>query len=189
MSTRLALALLLSATAATAAAAVPTYTVTVLPDGMSPAGINNAGQIVGTRNEHAYLWSSAGGVDLGTLGGASSTGAALNRFGEVTGQGLFAQRRHDERSRHARRRLRGRRRHQQRRAGGRHLGGAKGCVLSGLGLHLPERGDEQTARLERRFERRGRHQPEGPGHRFRLGRRRKSLSVHRRQHAQARIGG
>ncbi|NHZ34710.1 PEP-CTERM sorting domain-containing protein [Massilia rubra] len=88
MPTRLALALLLSAAAT--AAAVPSYTVTVLPDGMAPAGINNAGQIVGTRNEHAYLWSSAGGVDLGTLGGASSTGAALNRFGEVTGGALTA---------------------------------------------------------------------------------------------------
>ncbi|NHZ42176.1 PEP-CTERM sorting domain-containing protein [Massilia aquatica] len=89
MPTHLALALLLSA-AATAAAAVPSYTVTVLPDGMAPAGINNAGQIVGTRNDHAYLWSSAGGIDLGTLGGASSTGMALNRFGEVTGGSLTA---------------------------------------------------------------------------------------------------
>ncbi|MDQ1830077.1 PEP-CTERM sorting domain-containing protein [Massilia scottii] len=90
-----ALALLLSASAAAAApAAVPTavrsYTVTVLPDAMSPAGINNAGQIVGTRNGQAYLWSAGGGIDLGTLGGTSSTGTALNRFGEVTGGALTA---------------------------------------------------------------------------------------------------
>ncbi|HEX8613316.1 MAG TPA: PEP-CTERM sorting domain-containing protein [Telluria sp.] len=87
MSTPLALALLLSAAAASAA---PSYTVTVLPDAMAPAGINNAGQIVGTRNGHAWLWSAGGGIDLGTLGGASSTGTALNRFGEVTGGSLTA---------------------------------------------------------------------------------------------------
>ena len=97
MSTRLALvlALLLSTTAANAVpaavpTAVPTYTVTVLPDGMDAAGINNAGQVVGTRNGHAYLWWAGGGIDLGTLGGASSTGTALNRFGEVTGGALTA---------------------------------------------------------------------------------------------------
>ncbi|MDM5179306.1 hypothetical protein PO883_19115 [Massilia sp. DJPM01] len=82
-----ALALLLSASAS---AAIPVYTLTVLPDAMSPAGINNAGQIVGTRHDHAYLWSPGGGTDLGTLGGASSTGTALNRFGEVTGGALTA---------------------------------------------------------------------------------------------------
>lgn len=100
MSTRFALAfaLLLAAAASAAPAAVPaavptavpTYTLTVLPDGMDAAGINNAGQVVGTRNNHAYLWSPSGGIDLGTLGGASSSGAALNRFGEVTGGALTA---------------------------------------------------------------------------------------------------
>lgn len=96
MPIRLARALLLCAALAPAAsfaatsAATPKYTLTVLPDGLSPAAINNAGQIVGTRNDHAYLWSSAGGIDLGTLGGASSNGTALNRWGEVTGGALTA---------------------------------------------------------------------------------------------------
>ncbi|HEX8613317.1 MAG TPA: PEP-CTERM sorting domain-containing protein [Telluria sp.] len=73
------------------AAIVPSviYSVTELP-GFMPAAINNAGQIAGVRGDHAWLWSPGGGIDLGTLGGASSAATALNSAGEVTGHSLTA---------------------------------------------------------------------------------------------------
>lgn len=73
------------------AAQAPTvlYKVTELP-GFMPAAINNAGQMAGVRDDHAWLWSPGGGIDLGTLGGASSAANALNSAGEVTGHALTA---------------------------------------------------------------------------------------------------
>ena len=43
-------------------------------------GINDAGQVVGQRGNHAFFWQSdvQGFIDLGTLGGASSSAAAIN---------------------------------------------------------------------------------------------------------------
>lgn len=56
------------------------------------AGINAAVQVTGGANPygsnpHAFLWTSATGIqDLGTLpGGSYSTGQAINRFGQITG--------------------------------------------------------------------------------------------------------
>jgi len=55
-------------------------------------GINAAGQVTGAANPygdnpHAFLWTSATGIqDLGTLpGGSYSTGLAINKFGQIAG--------------------------------------------------------------------------------------------------------
>ena len=81
----------LTVAASAVAAPVPTviYSVTELP-GFTPAAINNAGQIAGVRDDHAWLWSPGGGIDLGTLGGAGSAATALNSAGEVTGYATTA---------------------------------------------------------------------------------------------------
>jgi probable HAF family extracellular repeat protein len=47
--------------------------------------INSAGQIVGSRSGHAFLWGSAGATDLGTLGGTSSIAHAINAAGQIVG--------------------------------------------------------------------------------------------------------
>src|SRR5262249_54433032 len=54
------------------------------------AGINDNGEVVGTYSltgdNHAYIWTSAGGVvDLGTLGGESSFAFSINSEGDVVG--------------------------------------------------------------------------------------------------------
>ena len=56
--------------------------------------VNNLGQVVGYANtvgdaeEHAFLWTQAGGmVDLGTLGGTGSLARAVNNSGLVAGEG------------------------------------------------------------------------------------------------------
>ena len=59
-------------------------------------GVNDNGQVVGTVYKedpccgtifrHAFSWTPTGGVvDLGTLGGTNSEGAAINVNGQVTG--------------------------------------------------------------------------------------------------------
>jgi probable HAF family extracellular repeat protein len=48
-------------------------------------GINNAGQITGAAGGHAIIYSNGQLADLGTLGGLSSQGYAINDAGQVTG--------------------------------------------------------------------------------------------------------
>lgn len=64
---------------------------TPLSNGILPAAINDAGQVVGSMyvsnyQTHAFSWTAASGfLDLGTLGGATSTAVAVNKIGQVTG--------------------------------------------------------------------------------------------------------
>jgi probable HAF family extracellular repeat protein len=78
-----------------ASAANPTYTITdlgTLRGGFAEArAINDAGQVVGLsgtapQEQHAFLWTAAGGMtDLGTLGGKFSVAHAINHGGHVAG--------------------------------------------------------------------------------------------------------
>ena len=76
------------------ALAGPRYTVTALPSGTNPTGINSAGQIVGDlvtdEGRRGFVWSQAGLVELGTLGGWDSTALAINSSGLVTGYASVA---------------------------------------------------------------------------------------------------
>ena len=84
-------ALLLStlASAVLPVVAAPRYSVTALPAGTNPTGINNTGQIVGDigidGSRRAFTWSAGTLVPYGTLGGGDSTGMAINDFGRITG--------------------------------------------------------------------------------------------------------
>ena len=69
------------------------YTVFALPENFNASDINNAGQISGTLylgglTSHAALYSSGALTDLGTFGGTSSYGNAINAYGAVTGTSL-----------------------------------------------------------------------------------------------------
>lgn len=66
--------------------AAPRYTVTALPVGTNPTGINNAGQIVGDLDgRRGFVWSNGTLVEIGTLGGPSSSGQAINSAGQAAG--------------------------------------------------------------------------------------------------------
>jgi probable HAF family extracellular repeat protein len=56
-------------------------------DWSSAAGINNAGQVVGSRNAHAFITGLNGAclTDLGTLGGGWSSATDINEAGQVVG--------------------------------------------------------------------------------------------------------
>ncbi len=71
------------------AQAAPRYAVTALPSGTNPTGINAAGHIVGDywngSAQRGFVWSNGSLVEMGTLGGPDSTGAAINASGQVAG--------------------------------------------------------------------------------------------------------
>jgi probable HAF family extracellular repeat protein len=62
-----------------------------LSNGLLPTAISDAGQVVGYMyvsgyQTHAFSWKFASGfIDLGTLGGATSTAVAVNEVGQVAG--------------------------------------------------------------------------------------------------------
>ncbi|HTT17367.1 MAG TPA: hypothetical protein VMG82_00380 [Candidatus Sulfotelmatobacter sp.] len=86
MSTKRALATLLIVCLTPVIATTQVFTVTDLGP-LTPTGINTWGQVVGDYNNHAYMWTSFGGMkDLGLLpGGTFSVAAAINDRGMVTG--------------------------------------------------------------------------------------------------------
>jgi probable HAF family extracellular repeat protein len=71
------------------AQAVTTYRVTDLGSDLYPFAINASGQVTGVTlpdPRRAFLYSDGMVQELGTLGGISSAGLALNDHGEVTGR-------------------------------------------------------------------------------------------------------
>src|SRR5439155_3020937 len=70
---------------------VPSYAVVDM-GAFTPVHVNDAGVVIGhtqtsgNSNDHAVLWTSAGGFqDLGTLGGARSYANGINAAGVVVG--------------------------------------------------------------------------------------------------------
>lgn len=67
----------------------PLYTVSLLPDGLFPYAINNAGQIAGytvaNGNAHAALYANGVLTDLGSFGGTTSYARDINDAGTLTG--------------------------------------------------------------------------------------------------------
>jgi probable HAF family extracellular repeat protein len=58
----------------------------ITPLGFDVVAINDAGQVAGTLNGRAVLWTPSGStVDLGTLGGTTSRAYAINAAGQVAG--------------------------------------------------------------------------------------------------------
>jgi probable HAF family extracellular repeat protein len=51
----------------------------------SVAGLDNAGDAVGSFNDQAYFFGEAGSQALGTLGGPTSSAAAINSSGQIVG--------------------------------------------------------------------------------------------------------
>lgn len=81
--------LLLSSMLGQGQALAVSYTVTVLP--LACRGINNAGQLACTGNNgHAVLYQNGTMIDLGTLGGTTSTATAINNAGQVVGYSYTA---------------------------------------------------------------------------------------------------
>ena len=85
--TMLALLLAPMLAAALPAAAAPRYTVTALPEGTTPLGMNNRGQVVGALGSDGFLWSGGSLVTLGNMGGTFGRATAINDSGVVTGYG------------------------------------------------------------------------------------------------------
>jgi len=53
---------------------------------LAPTAINNWGQVAGNLNGHAFIWTTRGSLDLGTLaGGTFSSAAAINDLAVVAG--------------------------------------------------------------------------------------------------------
>jgi probable HAF family extracellular repeat protein len=53
---------------------------------LAPTAINDWGQVAGNLNGHAFIWTTRGSLDLGTLaGGTFSSAAAINDFAVVAG--------------------------------------------------------------------------------------------------------
>ena len=88
--TRLGALLLAALLPCAGALADPLYAVTALAAaGSSAGGINAAGAVVGQfasgGGSHAFVYSSGGFLDLGTLGGAGSAANGINDHGAVVG--------------------------------------------------------------------------------------------------------
>jgi probable HAF family extracellular repeat protein len=84
----LAVVVALCAAGADEAGAVTRYRVTDLGSDLFPLAINASGQVTGVTlpdPRRAFLYSGGVVQELGTLGGESSAGRALNDHGEVTG--------------------------------------------------------------------------------------------------------
>src|SRR5207244_3310724 len=56
-----------------------------LVGGTNVKAINDAGQITGTQLGKAFIYNSGKVTELPTLGGSSSAGNGINRFGNVVG--------------------------------------------------------------------------------------------------------
>lgn len=57
----------------------------MVPGQADAVKVNNAGDVLCSANYRAYLWRGGKMYDIGTLGGAASTGTAVNDEGEVVG--------------------------------------------------------------------------------------------------------
>jgi MYXO-CTERM domain-containing protein len=65
-----------------AAAAAPVYSITALPADFMAMSINNSGQVVGTRNNAAAIWSAAGTFDISPIA-PGSFGLSINNRGHI----------------------------------------------------------------------------------------------------------